>query len=388
MRLGTLLVALFFTLAAVVCVVWLAQPAESRPMQKTVVEPNKEERPRPSPTGPHPKAVCDDPLYEFGMALTGKKASHTFVIRNEGEAPLLLSKGATSCKCTLSEMADGSIPPGGSAKVTLTWTPEQPNSIFSQSADIYTNDPKNEVMNLRVQGEIDDLVRVEPQDVWMAGEVSGHEPRVLSGMVRSAFLEEFHIHELISTSEWMQAEATPLNPATLASSGTKSGYEVKLTLSPDGPLGSFNEELTMRTDIRGGTDLKVRVLGHRQGPIQVVPLAQTRWYSEQSLIGLGRFAARDGAVGKLAMFVDLPPDHDLQIEVVECSPEFLKVSLERDTNFQSESRARYGLQIEIPPGLPPTTRTGDNAATFTLKTNHPSAPLVTLKVGFVAFRSS
>jgi hypothetical protein len=386
MRTATLVVGLLFTSVAVAFAVWLGQPDDSPRVNQKMIVTDDESWPKPSPTGPHPKAVCDEPLHEFDKALVGEERSHTFVIRNEGEAELVLVKGPTTCKCTFSEMAQNSIPPGESAEVTLSWKAEAPAPMFSQSADIRTNDPENLTLRLEIRGTVDELVRIEPSGIWMAGEVSGTEPSVVSGVIASSFLEEFQVHELVPSSEGIQAEAVPVSEGELAVHGGVSGYRINIMLSPQGPIGHFQEEVTLRTDIRDGTDFTIQVAGHRPGPVRVVPMPPTRWFEDEMLVGLGRIPASEGVTGKLAMFVDLPEGLELQMDVAKSTPEFLKVTLERDAGFGAKTRARYNLTIEIPPGLPPTVRSGDNAGTITFTSNHPAAPEFTLKAGFVTFQ--
>ena len=52
-----------------------------------------------------------------------------------------MEKGSTSCKCTLSEMTDNQLPPGGVATVKLDITLKTTGTKFRQTAEIHTNDP-------------------------------------------------------------------------------------------------------------------------------------------------------------------------------------------------------------------------------------------------------
>ncbi|MCG8583169.1 MAG: DUF1573 domain-containing protein, partial [Pirellulales bacterium] len=60
--------------------------------------------PLPPADGPQPKAVAVEPSFDFGSMMGGDKGRHEFVIRNDGEYPLQLAKGKTSCKCTISDL--------------------------------------------------------------------------------------------------------------------------------------------------------------------------------------------------------------------------------------------------------------------------------------------
>jgi hypothetical protein len=382
MRTVTMLVALIFTSAAVACAVWLGQSTSNTPV--AAPERKLDDWPEPSATGPHPRAVAVEPTYDFGKALPGEQQSHTFVIRNEGQADLVLAKGHSSCRCTLSELAERSIPPGQAGEVTLTWTPEQPMAEFLQAAEIRTNDPENRSLRLTIKGKIEDLIRLEPSDNWTAGQVSAGQPTVLTGTITSGFLEEFTIHEIQTGGPLVQAEAIPLDAAALAEKGAVSGYTIKVTLLPGGATGDFAEFITLHTDIRGGTDLKIGITGTRQGALNIVQFPGTRWTNETKTAGLGIIPSSAGRTGTLFVFIEsLPDGQPAEMELVEKTPEFLQVTLERDTNFQAENRSRYRLVLGVPAGLPAMTRTRENAGTVKLKTNHPGATELTIRVAFV-----
>ena len=65
---------------------------------------------------------------------------------------LLLKKGETTCKCTISKVGDGEIPPGGEAHVELIWKAVAVNAEFRQTATITTNDPKLRSLELDMVG--------------------------------------------------------------------------------------------------------------------------------------------------------------------------------------------------------------------------------------------
>ncbi|HBH52095.1 MAG TPA: hypothetical protein DDY91_09400, partial [Planctomycetaceae bacterium] len=88
--------------------------------------------------GPWPKAVVDQTEFEFGRMEVGEEMTHAFKIRNEGEAPLELAKGNTTCQCTISELENNLIPPGGEASITLRWKPTAQSDAFEKGAEIRT----------------------------------------------------------------------------------------------------------------------------------------------------------------------------------------------------------------------------------------------------------
>src|SRR5688572_22921904 len=79
-----------------------------------------------------PQAVTDETEFDFGVMDPLTMGSHVFVIRNAGDAPLRLQAGPTSCKCTLSNVAQNEIPPGGSGEVRLEWNSGRKLPHFQQ----------------------------------------------------------------------------------------------------------------------------------------------------------------------------------------------------------------------------------------------------------------
>src|SRR5688500_8060497 len=67
-------------------------------------------------------AVVNGEMHDFGKMDRNAKESHAFIIRNEGDAPLKLEKGETTCKCTVSDLKGNSLAPGEETEVLLEWT--------------------------------------------------------------------------------------------------------------------------------------------------------------------------------------------------------------------------------------------------------------------------
>lgn len=101
-----------------------------------------------------PVARCEDPSHHFGLMDPLTVGKHTFVIKNEGKAPLAIRGTGSSCKCTLSDLKDAVIPPGESYDVTLTWNSGHAKEQFAQTATVETNDPLVREIKLEVKGEV------------------------------------------------------------------------------------------------------------------------------------------------------------------------------------------------------------------------------------------
>ena len=74
-----------------------------------------------SKTGPWPKIAFDEATYAFGRMAVNAKNQHTFVIRNQGEAVLIMKTGKPTCKCTTFTVESNVLKPGEETKLVIDW---------------------------------------------------------------------------------------------------------------------------------------------------------------------------------------------------------------------------------------------------------------------------
>lgn len=385
MKVGAIFAAAILAVAAVAGTYWIARP--DAPSTKSSLAAGAGDEPVPAKQGPHPKAVVPEPTHEFGVMRMGDTDRHTFIIRNEGEAPLKLGTPRTTCQCTVPEVERRVIPPGKEGAITLEWKPTAPTPEFDKGAVVKTNDPKMPEIKLAVVGKVETLVNVMPAGIWNAGEITGDKPVEVSGVVYSRLLDDLEVSADTGDSNMLSAEVHAATPEQLAEQEAKAGFVVKVSILPGMPVGKFEKELVLKTNIddEEQDEIKVTIAGTRHGPIQILPTPGTKWNPEALAIDLGRFPALEGHSGTVSMFVlGLEEDEELTFESVEASPDRVSLNLQRDESFKAEGRQRYTLTFAVPPGTPPETRRGRNAVKVNVSTNHPQAKSMKFYVQFVA----
>jgi hypothetical protein len=70
---------------------------------------------------PQPKIALPNSYYDFGRVGASAVVKRKFLVRNEGDAPLTISRAFTTCGCTVAEFSARVIPPGKAALVTLVF---------------------------------------------------------------------------------------------------------------------------------------------------------------------------------------------------------------------------------------------------------------------------
>lgn len=68
-----------------------------------------------------PNILVPETRYDFGRIGAKDVVEKTFIVRNDGEAPLTISRAYTTCGCTTAEFSASIIPPGKVATVRVVF---------------------------------------------------------------------------------------------------------------------------------------------------------------------------------------------------------------------------------------------------------------------------
>ena len=111
-------------------------------------------RPPPNPDEPQPTLAIDETDFDFGVMDDDATMRHEFVFRNEGPGTLTLTKGDTTCRCTVVDLRETQVAPGKSAAITIEWNSKNQAGPYRQSATVYTNDPDRPRVTLTISGQV------------------------------------------------------------------------------------------------------------------------------------------------------------------------------------------------------------------------------------------
>jgi hypothetical protein len=363
--------------AAIGVISWMSQPTAAPPVISEEQLPNAENPFEIAETGPHPKAVLEEELHDFGKMMLGETGRHAFVIRNEGEAPLKLKKGVVLCKCTVPDVPGGEIPPGGSVEVVLEWKPEGITDAFDKFAEIWTNDPENEKLKLTITGEVRNLVLVKPPGPWTVTAVGEEEPTTFRGAIASGE-DAFNIVSVESSAEWLTLEYRPFEAGDLEEfgDGMASGYALTGTIRPEMPVGRFEEKIIITTDLKDDYKLEIGVNGTRPGPFSIIGQA---WYGREMTVMMKDFKAAQGKSVSVSLFTDRE-DEPLQFTSVKSTPDTVQVEMKRDETFTSPTKEKYDLTFTVPAGSPPGRYSGEEGIAIAIETNRESISRIELTV--------
>jgi len=384
MKLATLPVAVVFSVSALAAVAYFGMGGSGR-LERADFPPVEvvDNAPKISETGPYPKAVVGEDMHEFGSMEVGTKRSHDFKIFNEGDAPLVLAKGRTTCKCTLSEMENGEVAPGRSVVVTIEWEPLSTDEMFSQEAEILTNDPENPSIRFAIRGKVHKMLQFYPPEGILLGDVNEDRPTESEVRLYSSVSGDFEITAIKGSIPQLTAEAHLISDGSIQEHGAKKGYLLKVSLAPGIPIGPFRGTLDVETDARDGESIEILVEGNRTGPLKLLARNGAIWSARSRTLTLGRFKSDTGRKVTCDVFVSSGAEINFELSDLEVKPAFIQVEFHQDNKFKSAGRQRFELIVDVPAGSPTTVHSAANPAVIRAKTNHPDMPELVINVLFV-----
>lgn len=342
------------------------------------------------PDGPQPKLSLDSLAHDFGVMEVETEGRHVFIFRNTGDYPLLLRRGKTTCKCTLANLDDEAIPPGGSAQVTLEWTAITPSGVwtnlFRQRASIHTNDPRRPTVDLVITGTLTMPIRSLPTDLALQ-DLAQRQTKTVDLRVygfRDAPLEILgHKFVSVETSKYFTIRMEPLSGKELSAESAKSGYRLSVTLKPGLPLGPFQQTIRLHTNYADVPTVDIPVTGQIVGNCIVSGAGYSR---RTGILSIPKVSGRKGMRRELSVIVYGADNSGSAVRVTQTTPPAMIATLGKPSPHDNGQAIRIPLTIEIPVNTPPMKFPGPLASQLgeiTIETGFDEMSELKIRVKFV-----
>jgi hypothetical protein len=339
-----------------------------------------------------PRAETTETEHAFGTIGMGATGSHEFVIRNAGTAPLSLTKGATSCTCTIADFDQGEggdpdgakvVPPGGSTRVRIEWKGKGPGP-FRQRATIFTDDPRRPQIEFAVAGTVMPTWKSVPDAIVFSrlSATTGDRAEVRiftygAGTPEVVGLEVDHPQ----AAQFFSLATSPLPAAEVASEpGATGGLLVAVEVRPGLPLGPLRQKILLDLRLPEAVVAEVPLEGTVTGDLA---LAGAAWDSSVQVLSLGTVSGKTGLRTQMFLTAKGPHRDSVRPVVREVVPGSLQVEIGESKPVGSGGVVRTPLTIIVPPGSPPANNLCSEQAPpgrIVFDTGHPDIPSLTIRV--------
>lgn len=301
-------------------------------------------------------AEVDETIHSFGTLPVGETSTHEFVVRNSGTAPLTLTRGATSCSCTVSDVgaadADGRsvVPPGGKTTVKLQWTGKGTGGPFRQQASIFTDDPRRPEIVFVVEGTLISQWQAVPPSIVLSRVSAGSGDRAEAVVFTYGSMPPRVVRAVVEhpqATQFFSLATSVLSSADVAAEpAATGGVRLSLEIRPGLPAGPFRASITLVVAMPDELTVTVPIEGTVAGDLV---LAGAAWDSSRPALLLGTVSRSKGAKTEVFLMARGGQRDLVQPTVREVVPESLQVTI-GERAAVGTGMVRIPISIVVPPG--------------------------------------
>jgi hypothetical protein len=336
-----------------------------------------------------PVAVVDEPEFDFDRAKNKTNGlKHAFVVRNTGNAPLLITRAEPSCKLCM--FVDSSlpieIPPGAMSEIVIRWNIETTDETFRRSVTINTNDLNHPEIVMVITGKVLQPLRVTPRELVLSHVPKG-EPVTVKVRLDAFYTDDLQVGrpELLDaeSSEFFDVQTVHLEGADLAPAA-RSGVDLVVIVKPGLPLGAFHQRIRLTTNVEENAELTVPIEGLVQGGVSIIGEGK-RWDEKRGLLRMGAIKRSQGAEATLKLYVRGEHQEGLVLGPPRVFPDWLVVHCSEPTAIEGGKVTQAKVTIKVPTGSPTADYSGAvdfKPGEIIIPTNKPALGDIRLQVNF------
>lgn len=210
-----------------------------------------------------PNLFVENPVFDFGQAKDKKMIQHTFILKNVGDAPLIISDVSTSCGCTTAGDFESEVAAGGKTELPVTFDPSSFGGEIHKLVIVKSNDPERPETYLRIQGHIWEPVEIDPTLISFKVSSSTKELKSQSFRLKNNLEQPLNPKIKKQSSQAAKIEISEVDP----------GKEYKILVQPVGPFGKKTEQisLTIDTGIQDPSEVNAQIVIIYEPDILLLP---------------------------------------------------------------------------------------------------------------------
>ena len=193
-----------------------------------------------------PRAVPLAPIEEFDIIPKGQVISHTFEIKNEGDAPLELTDVRPACGCTVARY-DKTIAPGEVGKVSVKIKTDNFAGPIAKSVAVFTNDSENPKLQLVVKAQVKPYIQVLPGYVRY-NYVQGEEVQPISQTVWAEDGSDVNVVGVQPPHDYVKVSFREATDEERKEKSTGRQWRVIVSIDKDSPVGPLTDYVVVQLD--------------------------------------------------------------------------------------------------------------------------------------------
>jgi len=211
---------------------------------------------------PRPKISVEEEIYDFGSVEPGQRVNHEFIIKNIGNAPLVVEKIKTSCGCAGASIQNNVIQPNHKEKLSVWYKARKISGETTQWVALLTNIQEHPDIMLHLKANVVPKFQSDPS-IMNFGILDKNQLPLTKKL-------RVMIDESQQDIDIKSFNATSDNSVTLNTKKLQSGiYEVFATIPKETPSGFISGNISLH--LQGKDTLVVPMMGKIIGEFYAFP---------------------------------------------------------------------------------------------------------------------
>jgi len=309
------------------------------------------------------KIVLLEEIYDFKTVSQGTTITHSFKIKNDGNAPLIIHNVHPDCGCTVAE-SPSEVAPGATAEIHITMDTMDLSGVVNKRILISTNDPSAPETYVYLSGNVKAWVQVLPKPFLVFNQLLSEENEKSVYVVTEMEDKEFQITSTECSLPFIEAISSVLPQDQRFGPFPNKQYLLTLKIKPGAPVGYQKGTLLIHTNVKEQPVKRMFVSTMLRPDVMATPFD----------IHFGSLTQDQLPVNRLVWV----SDNTKKI------PDFTVIRIENENPFiQTEitpipAESRYQIKIT----LPETAPEGPFLGTLKIHTNAPDDRFKVLTVDF------
>ncbi|MBW1852589.1 MAG: DUF1573 domain-containing protein, partial [Deltaproteobacteria bacterium] len=158
------------------------------------------------------------------------------------------------------------IPPGGEGKIAVTFKTGKKSGKRSQPVTVYTDDPVQPTVRLKVVVDIQVALATKPGRIYFGRMKKGAPSSSKYVSLIGTDKDITKITSVVSNNKYIKVEEEPPDAV-----GENKDKKIKITVLPGMKVGTFREKIVVNTDHNKMKQLLIHIQGNIVGNITVIP---------------------------------------------------------------------------------------------------------------------
>lgn len=334
--------------------------------------------------------IVGEPIHDFGLLRREASSRCSFIVRNDGDADLLIEKQTVSCGlCVQTTLTTATVKPGEEVVIPVSLTARKPGPELNEALEVRTNDKTHEVIRFELIAYISEAAGASVSELAL-GTISTADGATSSFNVYGFNEEQLEIVECSMSDgdgsghfKW-QIHDLPPDAVKAGQSHAYLGKKIDITIEPGLPVGPVRLHMTIVARAGEEVRIDVPVTGQVAGDLSLI--GGSTYTPSKSLLSIGRILVGEGATVKMHIILKGEHRDDVQVSVGECDPAgYLSATIGERKAMESGKASLIPLVVEIAKDAPAANHLGGTTSRvgkIVLQTTHPTTKELTLYVRF------